>query len=302
MVVPEAQKSAGHPPAETGSAPLTPNNDPPAQTQVYRAYLHLESLAKQHLDGSLAGKLVLSVGFGLRGAELALASTIACAAFLGLESDPRRLKTAVRNGSCNFMVNTLDEALRVLKNEIRKHQPVSVGLLGVADDLLGSMVERGVQPDLVCDTTYLRAPENDNAPPPSAHRQALLRLAERGAAILNPASSQPSETLELTWTAATPQDMQRMDRLALDVFPAEDKLHRRWLQGAAAAFHRQRPLQRVVGVEPSQQQQILDAFARSNKMIAFASPASLRWQNRDGSAGELAWGSRSTHRDQSSQP
>jgi urocanate hydratase len=293
MVIPEAQRSAGHPPAEAGAAPLPPNNDPPAQTQVYRAYLHLESLAAQHLDGSLAGKLVLSVGFGLQGAELALASTIACAAFLGLESDPRRLKTAVRNGSCNFMVNTLDEALRVLKNEIRKRQPVSVGLLGAAGDLLSAMVERGVQPDLLCDTTFLRAPENDNAPP-SVHRQALLRLAERGAAILNPASSQPSETLELTWTAATPQDMQRMDRLALDVFSAEDKLHRRWLHGAASAFHRQRPLQRVVGVEPPQQQQILDAFARSDQAAPFTAPAALRSQHRDGSAEELAWKSRST--------
>lgn len=285
MVNPDAPQADARPTAETESGPTSPSSDAPVQARVYRAYVHLQSLANQHLGGSLAGKLVLSVGFGLQGAELAIASTIACAAFLGIESDPRRLKAAVRNGSCNFMVNTLDEALRVLKNEIRKRQPVSVGLLGVAGDLLAAMVERGVQPDLLCDTTRPPAPENDSPP----HRPALLQLAERGAAILEPASLPHSDILEVTWIAATPQDMQRMDRLAMEVFPAEDKLHRHWLQGAAASFHRERPLERILAVEPAERQRILDAFTRSNQTVPFASPSAMRWRNRDGSTEEVTW-------------
>ena len=58
----------------------------------------------------------------------------------------------MRNGSCDFMVNTLDESLRVLKNELRKKKALSVGLLGEASAILPAMVERGVQPDLVADT------------------------------------------------------------------------------------------------------------------------------------------------------
>ena len=51
---------------------------------------------------------------------MALAPTIAGGAFLGIDSSSKHLKAAVRNGSCDFMVNTLDESLRVLKNELRK--------------------------------------------------------------------------------------------------------------------------------------------------------------------------------------
>jgi urocanate hydratase len=45
-------------------------------------------------------------------------------------------------------VNTLNEALRVLKNEIRKGQPLGVALVAEVGAVLAEMVERGVLPDL----------------------------------------------------------------------------------------------------------------------------------------------------------
>ena len=41
-----------------------------------------------------------------------------------------------------------DEALRVLKNEIRKHRPLSVALDGAVEPAIEEMRERGVLPDL----------------------------------------------------------------------------------------------------------------------------------------------------------
>ncbi len=55
------------------------------------------------------------------------------------------------------MVNTLDESLRVLKNELRKQTALSVGLLGLASDIFPAMVERGVHPDLIADASPSRA-------------------------------------------------------------------------------------------------------------------------------------------------
>lgn len=304
MVNSDAAKIADRSLMEMEPTPNSAGNSSPRQAQVYRQYLDLQSLADRHFAGSLAGRLIVSIGFGLQGAELALASAIAGAAFLAIEPDPRSLKAAVRNGSSNFMVNTLDEALRVLKNELRKRQPVSVGLLGSASDLLPAMIERGVQPDLLRDTTSLPNQEDYKLPQPAAsakqnvaleiervaHRQALLQFAERGALAIEGASTHPSaETLQVTWTATTPQDMQRMDRLALEIFPADDTLHRRWLLGSAASFHRQRPLERVVELAQPQLQLMRDALARSSEMVPFATPAFIRWQNRDGSTEEVAW-------------
>jgi urocanate hydratase len=128
----------------------------PNQSAVYRRYVQLQSIHGQRFPGGsadgLAGLLLTCVGFARAGAELALATTISGGTFLGIDSSAENLKAAVRNGACDFMVNTLDESLRVLKNELRKKKALSVGLLGDASVILPAMVERGVQPDLIAET------------------------------------------------------------------------------------------------------------------------------------------------------
>lgn len=172
----------------------------PRQAAVHQKYLHLQSLAALHRHASLAGALVATSGMGREGMELAMASTIAGAAFLGMEPRPQRLKSALRHNACDFMVNTLDEALRVLKNELRKRRPVAVGLLGNAAELLPQMVERGVQPDYLSDTSPLDAPDEYIVPAGlrtadgdadflscrTAQLAAILQLARQGAVLVAP--------------------------------------------------------------------------------------------------------------------
>ena len=242
----------------------------PGQAAVYRLYLKLQSIAVGRFAGSLAGKLVLNIGFDLRGSELALATTIAGGAFLGVEPDPQSLKAAVRNGSCDFMVNTLDESLRVLKNELRKRTPLSAGLLGNASEILPAMVERGVQPELIADSSSLES-----------LRLAFQMFVERGAEILPETSYGPAAD-EVTWTAANPQDLQRMDKIALDLIPQEDQLRRRWLERAPGSFYRQIPLQRVIGIRAEEREHLLDALRESGASAPFHSPAEIRWRDADG--------------------
>src|SRR5580698_5165161 len=73
------------------------------------------------LRESWGGALIVACGLNPQGAALALASNIAGAVCLSVDGDPARLKDALRSGSCDFVVNTLDEALRAMKNEVRKH-------------------------------------------------------------------------------------------------------------------------------------------------------------------------------------
>ena len=47
------------------------------------------------------------------------------------------------------MVNTLDEALRILKNAVRKKENISVGLVGNCGDIIPELAERGVVPDIL---------------------------------------------------------------------------------------------------------------------------------------------------------
>ena len=105
------------------------------------------------------GKLVLSCGRNSALSGVPAAASIAGATTLAIDSDATAVKTAMRRGEIDFVVNTLDEALRTLKNEIRQHRPLSVGLIMDVGAALNEIVERGVQPDLLLIPTAQSAHE-----------------------------------------------------------------------------------------------------------------------------------------------
>src|SRR6202022_2117649 len=119
---------------------------------------------EKHFAGDLAGKLIVSGGMGGMGGAQPLAATMTGAAFLGIDVDPERIKKRLKTGYCDFMVTTLDEALRVLKNAIRKKENVSVGLVGNCADIIPELAERGVVPDILTDQTSAHDPLNGYVP------------------------------------------------------------------------------------------------------------------------------------------
>ena len=121
-------------------------------------YETFAAAAVKHFGGSLAGKLVASGGMGGMGGAQPLAATMNGAAFLGIDVDPERIKRRVKSGYCDVMVNSLDEALRILKNAVRKGEATSVGLVGNCADLIPEMAKRGVVPDLLTDQTSAHDP------------------------------------------------------------------------------------------------------------------------------------------------
>jgi hypothetical protein len=102
-----------------------------------------------------AGALVLGVGLKGSGGALALASLAVGATALFLESDADVLRGAQRAGCCTFVVTTLDEALRALKNEVRQGRAITVGLGGDSDKWLAEMMERGVLPEVVAAESFV---------------------------------------------------------------------------------------------------------------------------------------------------
>src|SRR5258706_12605843 len=117
-----------------------------------------------HFGGELAGTLVFSGGMGGMGGAQPLAATMNGAAFLGIDVDPERIKRRVKSGYCDVMVTSLDEALRILKNAVRKREASSVGLVGNCADLIPELAKRGVLPDLLTHQTSRHDPLNGNVP------------------------------------------------------------------------------------------------------------------------------------------
>jgi urocanate hydratase len=120
--------------------------------------------ARKHFGGELAGKLIVSGGMGGMGGAQPLAATMTGAAFLGIDVDPERIKKRLKTGYCDFMVNTLDEALRILKNAVRKKENISVGLVGNCADVIPELARRGVVPDILTDQTSAHDPLNGYVP------------------------------------------------------------------------------------------------------------------------------------------
>ena len=132
-----------------------------------------------HFGGDLSGRLIVSGGMGGMGGAQPLAATMAGAAFLGIDVDPERIKKRLKTGYCDFMVTTLDEALRILKNAIRKKENISVGLVGNCADVIPELADRGVVPDILTDQTSAHDPLNGYVPNGMPHEEALaLRRAD----------------------------------------------------------------------------------------------------------------------------
>ncbi len=111
------------------------------------------AVAREHFDGTLAGKFVLSAGLGGMGGAQPLAATMQGAAFLGVDVDPTRIEKRVASGYCDRSTASLDEALDWIVVAQRARAPLSVGLVGNAADVLPELVKRGVTPDVLTDQT-----------------------------------------------------------------------------------------------------------------------------------------------------
>src|SRR5436305_1049711 len=127
-------------------------------------YETFAAAAKKPFGGELKGKLVVTGGIGGMGGAQPLAATMNGAAFLGIDVDPERIKQRLKAGYCDVMVTSLDEALRILKNAVRKREATSVGLVGNCADLIPELAKRGVLPDLLTDQTSAHDPLNGYVP------------------------------------------------------------------------------------------------------------------------------------------
>src|SRR5204863_7575538 len=97
---------------------------------VQGTYETFAAAGRQHFNGSLEGKILVTGGMGGMGGAQPLAATMNGAAFLGIEVDPARIQRRIDTGYCDRMETDLDEAWRVVTTARDQRRPLSVGLVG----------------------------------------------------------------------------------------------------------------------------------------------------------------------------
>lgn len=110
-----------------------------AQRDVLSAYLALYELRS---DWSRA--LILIENLDRETAATAMAAVIAGAGALGLTDEAATARELMRLGCCDYVVTSLNEALRILKNSLRQGKAVGVALVCAKQATLQEMSERGV--------------------------------------------------------------------------------------------------------------------------------------------------------------
>lgn len=128
---------------------------------VQGTYETFVEMGRQHYNGDLSGKWLLTAGLGGMGGAQPLAAVMAGASCLAIECQPSRIEMRLRTGYLDYQAKDIDDALAMIANTTK---PISVGLLGNAADVLPELFRRGVRPDLLTDQTSAHDPINGYLP------------------------------------------------------------------------------------------------------------------------------------------
>ncbi|MBD8877199.1 urocanate hydratase [Roseibium polysiphoniae] len=135
---------------------------------VQGTYETFAEAGRQHYDGDLTGKWILTGGLGGMGGAQPLAAVMAGACCLAVECDETRIDFRLRTRYVDEKATSLDEALEMIDRWTSAGEAKSVGLLGNAADIFPELVRRlnagGPRPDIVTDQTSAHDPINGYLP------------------------------------------------------------------------------------------------------------------------------------------
>ncbi|MCQ6286969.1 urocanate hydratase [Bacillus cereus] len=120
--------------------------------------------ARQHFEGSLKGTLTLTAGLGGMGGAQPLAVTMNGGVVIAIDVDKRSIDRRIEKRYCDKYTESLEEALAIANEYKEKKEPISIGLLGNAAEILPELVNRNIIPDLVTDQTSAHDPLNGYIP------------------------------------------------------------------------------------------------------------------------------------------
>ena len=110
--------------------------------------------AKKHFNSNnLSGKIVLTSGLGGMGGAQPLAVTMARGVAICIEIDKKRIKRRIETKYLDKSTEDIDEAIKWALSAKKNKEPLSIGLLGNAAEIIPLFVKKNIIPDLVTDQT-----------------------------------------------------------------------------------------------------------------------------------------------------
>ncbi|WP_090129006.1 urocanate hydratase [Limnohabitans sp. Rim11] len=128
-----------------------------SQGIVQGTYETFVEAGRQHFNGDLSGRWILTAGLGGMGGAQPLAATFAGACSLNIECQQSRIDFRLKTKYVDKQAATVQEALDMIAYHTARKEAVSIALCGNAAELLPQLVEiakqGGMRPDIVTDQT-----------------------------------------------------------------------------------------------------------------------------------------------------
>src|SRR5690606_38426641 len=113
-----------------------------SQGIVQGTYETFAEAGRQHYGGSLAGRWILTAGLGGMGGAQPLAATFAGAVSLNIECKQSSIDFRLKTRYLDKQARDLDHALELIRQHTAAKEAVSIGLLGIAADILPELARR----------------------------------------------------------------------------------------------------------------------------------------------------------------
>jgi urocanate hydratase len=121
-------------------------------------YETFAAIAEKRFGGTLAGTVTLTAGLGGMGGAQPLAVTMNGGVALVIDCDPSRISRRIEHGYLDVAADGIDDALRRAAGAAKARQPLSIGLLGNAAEVVPELLRRGAAIDIVTDQTSAHDP------------------------------------------------------------------------------------------------------------------------------------------------
>jgi urocanate hydratase len=128
---------------------------------VQGTYETFAEMGRQHYGGNLKGRWILTAGLGGMGGAQPLAAVMAGSHCIAIECQESRIEKRLETRYLDRRATSIDEALEMIR---MAEEPISVGVLGNAAEILPEMVKRGIRPDALTDQTSAHDPVNGYLP------------------------------------------------------------------------------------------------------------------------------------------
>ena len=121
-------------------------------------YETFAAVAAKRFGGSLAGTITLTAGLGGMGGAQPLAVTMNGGVAICIDCDPSRITRRIEHGYLDVAADSIDDALRRATAARDAGQPLSIGLLGNAAEIVPQLLAISAPIDIVTDQTSAHDP------------------------------------------------------------------------------------------------------------------------------------------------